>query len=267
MLGDAADAERVKLALVSNIGGKPMTAKDRKRIAQHLYGREWTMARIAETLNVAQSTITEDLRDLSTVDKSKRPKTATNPKGSGRRKGSRSKKKPDPAPAGKEPPPPPAPEPHHAESAVSPIAPPVGQTSLGDPIGSSPETHTPTPAPAASDELAALKVEVATLRAALATKLTECGYGLASRSTGSCGSARSPRRTYPPSSEPSRRSITAVCSISARRSPTSVIFGVRASTASLRRKTPPISTVFRIFFAASARATRPMLPMMHRTTT
>src|SRR6516162_637549 len=40
--GDAVDAERVKLAIVSNIGSKPMTKEDRKRIAEHLYGaREW----------------------------------------------------------------------------------------------------------------------------------------------------------------------------------------------------------------------------------
>jgi hypothetical protein len=31
--GDAADAKRVKLAIVSNIGAKPMTSEDRKRIA------------------------------------------------------------------------------------------------------------------------------------------------------------------------------------------------------------------------------------------
>jgi hypothetical protein len=36
--------------------------------------RERTMQRIAEALNVAQSTITEDLRGLSTVDKPRRPK-------------------------------------------------------------------------------------------------------------------------------------------------------------------------------------------------
>ena len=43
-----------------------MTKEDRKRIAEHLYGeRGWVMERIAEALNVAQSAITEDLRDLS----------------------------------------------------------------------------------------------------------------------------------------------------------------------------------------------------------
>jgi len=124
--GDAADAKRLRLAIISNIGSKPMTREDRKRIAEHLYGeRAWTMERIAEALNVAQSTITEDLRDLSTVDKSNHAKTKTNPKGAGRPKGSRSKK-PDLAPAAKEPPSPLAPEPQHAP----PISPPVGQTDL-----------------------------------------------------------------------------------------------------------------------------------------
>jgi hypothetical protein len=135
--GDASDAERLKLAIVSNIGSKPMTPEDRKRIAEHLYGkREWTMARIAEALNVAQSTITEDLRDLSTTDKSKRSKTASNPKGSGRPKGSRSKK---PDPATKEQPPPPAPQHTRVEPAKpdsnepsSAISPPVGQTDLAE---------------------------------------------------------------------------------------------------------------------------------------
>ena len=44
------------------------------------------MERIAEALNVAQSTITEDLRGLSTADKPSRPK-------GGRPKGSRSRNK------------------------------------------------------------------------------------------------------------------------------------------------------------------------------
>jgi hypothetical protein len=92
--GDAADAERVKLAIASNIGSKPMTKEDRKHIAEHLYGgREWTMERIAEALNVSKATISGDLRDCSTGEQSKRPKTASNPKGSGRPKGSRSRKK------------------------------------------------------------------------------------------------------------------------------------------------------------------------------
>lgn len=42
------------------------------------------MKQIATQLGVAQSTITEDLRNLSAVDKLKPAKTATNPKGAGR---------------------------------------------------------------------------------------------------------------------------------------------------------------------------------------
>jgi hypothetical protein len=37
--GDLADAKRLRLAIVSNIGSKPMTKEDRKRIAEHLYGK------------------------------------------------------------------------------------------------------------------------------------------------------------------------------------------------------------------------------------
>lgn len=53
--GTAADAERLKLAIASNIGFQSMTPEDRKRIAAHLYGAEWTMQRIAEALGVTQS--------------------------------------------------------------------------------------------------------------------------------------------------------------------------------------------------------------------
>jgi hypothetical protein len=85
----AADAERLKLALVSNLGSAPLTAADRKRIAEHLYGlREWTMQRIAKALSVSTDTVSRDLVNFPIVGKSKKqPKTATNPKGAGRRKG------------------------------------------------------------------------------------------------------------------------------------------------------------------------------------
>ena len=86
-IGDEADAKRLRLAIVLNIGHKPMTKEDRQRIAKYLYGeREWTMQRIADALNVGFGTVQRDLADLSTVDKSKPAKTATNPKGSGRHK-------------------------------------------------------------------------------------------------------------------------------------------------------------------------------------
>jgi hypothetical protein len=81
--GDAADAERLKLALVSNIGSKPLTKDDRKRIAEHLYGeKEWTMERIAEALNVSHPTITRDLKDF-VHDEQNKPRGRGRPKGSG----------------------------------------------------------------------------------------------------------------------------------------------------------------------------------------
>jgi ParB-like chromosome segregation protein Spo0J len=91
-VGDAADAERLKLALVSNIGGAPMTRRDRKKFARHLYSeRRWTMESIAKALGASQQTISRDLRDLLTVSKLIHLKTNDNPKGAGRPKGSRSK--------------------------------------------------------------------------------------------------------------------------------------------------------------------------------
>jgi len=93
--GDEADAERLKLAIVSNIGGKPLTAADRKRIAQYLYGKdEWTEQRIANALNVGFSTIQRDLGNLPAAGKLKPAKTASNPKGAGRPKGSKAEKPP-----------------------------------------------------------------------------------------------------------------------------------------------------------------------------
>jgi len=82
--GSEADARRFKLAIASNIGHQAMTAADRKRIAQHLYGQEWTVRRIAEALSVGKSTVARDVEDCPKVGQSK---TASNPKGSGRPKG------------------------------------------------------------------------------------------------------------------------------------------------------------------------------------
>lgn len=86
--GDGSDAERLRLAIVSNVGAKPLTKEDRQRISQHLYGsKEWTTKRIAEALNVSQRTISQDVRNLEVPSKSKsHPKTASNPKGAGRPK-------------------------------------------------------------------------------------------------------------------------------------------------------------------------------------
>src|SRR5580765_1627911 len=87
--GDTADAERFKVAIASNIGFQQMAAKDRKRIAAHLYGKEWTMQRIAEALNVSKNTIHHDLGNCSTIEQLKpHVKSATNPKGAGRPRGS-----------------------------------------------------------------------------------------------------------------------------------------------------------------------------------
>lgn len=73
--GDAADAERFKLAIASNIGAKKLSPNDRKRIAAHLYSdHEWSQAKIAEALLVSQRQISSDLNDLEVTSKSKRGK-------------------------------------------------------------------------------------------------------------------------------------------------------------------------------------------------
>lgn len=101
--GDAADAERFKIALASNIGFAPMTKEDRKRIAEYLYGkRDWTIARIAEALNVGKSAIQRDLAHLPAAGKCQedrsldslgRKKSSGRPKSS---KGANGSKKPRP---------------------------------------------------------------------------------------------------------------------------------------------------------------------------
>jgi ParB-like chromosome segregation protein Spo0J len=81
--GKPADAERVKLALASNLGAAPLTPKDRTRIAERLYGESgWTMERIGAALGVTQRTISNDLAGLETISKPPRPKGGR-PKGSG----------------------------------------------------------------------------------------------------------------------------------------------------------------------------------------
>jgi ParB-like chromosome segregation protein Spo0J len=87
--GSEADARRFKLAIASNIGHQAMTAVDRKRIAQHLYGKqEWTMQRIAEALGTTHKTISKDLNEfVPLVQIKSHPKTTSNPKGAGRPRG------------------------------------------------------------------------------------------------------------------------------------------------------------------------------------
>ena len=59
--GDAADIRRLKMAWLSNTGGKPFSKGDRAKMSAYLASRGWTQMSIAEALNVAQSTIARDL--------------------------------------------------------------------------------------------------------------------------------------------------------------------------------------------------------------
>lgn len=60
-MGDEADVKRLKLAIGSNLGGKPFTPKDRRKIAKRLYGEEgWSLERIAELLEVSSMQISRD---------------------------------------------------------------------------------------------------------------------------------------------------------------------------------------------------------------
>lgn len=64
----------------------------RREKAGELYGRGVTMQEIANQLKVSRSVIGEDLGNLPETDKLKHHKTATNPKGGGRPKGSKTKR-------------------------------------------------------------------------------------------------------------------------------------------------------------------------------
>jgi len=62
--GKAADVMRLKLALASNIGYRPMTPASRKRIAAYLYDDQgWSMQKIGQALRVSHKTISLDLED------------------------------------------------------------------------------------------------------------------------------------------------------------------------------------------------------------
>ena len=67
--GPEADAERAKVKIASNVGGKGWSPEDRQRIAATLYGdgTEFTMAEIAKRFNVATKTISRDLSGLTNV--------------------------------------------------------------------------------------------------------------------------------------------------------------------------------------------------------
>lgn len=64
--GDPADAKRLGVALASNLGGKPMTPSDRKRIAIHMrLEHGWTLEAIAALLRSTTSTIGRDTSDAT----------------------------------------------------------------------------------------------------------------------------------------------------------------------------------------------------------
>jgi transposase/phage anti-repressor protein len=67
---------------------KPDRKAQRKSIVEKLYTAGLTMEQIATQLGVSTETISQDLRNFQETGKSKPAKTATNPKGAGRPKGS-----------------------------------------------------------------------------------------------------------------------------------------------------------------------------------
>lgn len=80
--GTDADAERVKLAVASNAGGKNLSKDDRKNIAWAMYdGHGWTMEVIAQALGVSIRQVSRDLDGFDIMSKPDRPKGGR-PKGS-----------------------------------------------------------------------------------------------------------------------------------------------------------------------------------------
>lgn len=99
--GDGPDGEaaRIRLANVSNIGGAPMTAEDRKAQAVRLYdgGKGLTMDQIAPMLGVSEPTIHRDLKDVLTDERT--PKREPKTDSLGRKNSGRPKAAPKPKPA------------------------------------------------------------------------------------------------------------------------------------------------------------------------
>jgi hypothetical protein len=63
---DTSVEDQIRLALLSNAGGKPFTREQRKAIARALYGTDgWTMSKIAEALSVSVGTVSGDLGEFS----------------------------------------------------------------------------------------------------------------------------------------------------------------------------------------------------------
>lgn len=56
--GDEADAYRLRLAIASNLGSKPFSDADKRRIAEYLYGEKgWTTVRIGEAIMCSADTV------------------------------------------------------------------------------------------------------------------------------------------------------------------------------------------------------------------
>jgi transposase len=72
--GPEAEAERIRLANVSNIGGAPLTMEDRKRQAERLYKDGLTMEAIGRMLGVTHKTISKDLDGFVPEVQTPRPK-------------------------------------------------------------------------------------------------------------------------------------------------------------------------------------------------
>ena len=89
--GDAADAERFKLAITSNVGAVGLSTEERKRLAAYLYkDLQWSQQRVAEALSVDQKTVSRNLDELGIVPNSKKGR----PKGSGAKPKTQSAPKP-----------------------------------------------------------------------------------------------------------------------------------------------------------------------------
>jgi hypothetical protein len=80
--GDEADAYRLRLAIASNLGSKPFSEADKRRMAEYLYGEKgWTMVRIGEAIMVSVSQVSRILDGFPVPGKPPRPQGGR-PKGS-----------------------------------------------------------------------------------------------------------------------------------------------------------------------------------------
>jgi len=94
MGGDRTCPDDCPLAIWADLPAADRKAQ-RKPVAEKLYKQGFTMEQIATQLGVSFQTISRDLKEFSHDEKIKKPaKTATNPKGAGRPKGSGKKSEP-----------------------------------------------------------------------------------------------------------------------------------------------------------------------------